>query len=197
MNKRLKKWGYIFIGVILFWMVLTIWANNSGNQHLLTVGDEGAKYSALIVYNPDPIYNLDEQVCTAFARGLKETGFYSQVASLDYEDIDTQKEYDLIVFCANTYNWAPDWKTTEFIANYPDLVNQDVVAITLGSGSTARAKRLLDEAITKRNANLIESKEFWLLKPNDEERMEESNVDVATDMAQDLGLHIGLFLTTK
>ncbi len=197
MNKRLKKWGYIFIGIILFWMVLTIWANNSGNKQLLTVGDEDAKYSALIVYNPDPIYNLDEQVCTAFAQGLKETGFYSQVASLDYEDIDTQKEYDLIVFCANTYNWAPDWKTTEFIATYPELTDKNVVAITLGSGSTGRAKRLLDQAITKRNANLIESKEFWLMKPNDEARMDESNVDVATDMAEDLGLHIGLFLTTK
>jgi len=197
MNKKLKKWGYLFIGIILFWMVLTIWANNSGNDRALSLGSETSTYTALIVYNPDPIYNLDEQVCHAFAEGLKETGFYSQLASLDYEGIDTKQDYDLIVFCANTYNWAPDWKTTKFIANYPDLANQNVVALTLGSGSTARAKRLLEKAINKRNANLIESKEFWLMKPNDETRMDESNVAVATDMAQDLGLHVGLFLSTK
>lgn len=190
----MKKWLtriLYFIGFILIlWTGLTIWAQYWGPQKIQYINGPDANKTALLVYNPDPIYNLDEQVCLSFAEGLKESGYNSIVATTTMVPAEP-KDYDLYVFCANTYNWAPDWEITNFIEGYSSLASKNVIAITLGSGSTIRAKRLFEKTIRSQNANLIASKTLWLMRPNDEDRMDEQNVVVATDMVKEMAFTIG------
>ena len=181
---------YVIIGVLLSWVVLTFWVQYAGKEKIEYIGSRNFIKNALIVYNPDPIYNLDEQVCKGFAEGLLEHGISSKVVSIKFAR-ENKLHYDLYVFCVNTYNWAPDHQTLELIKHYPGLENKNVVAITVGSGSTSRAKRKLEETIKSRNAHLMDSKTYWLLRPNDENRMKEKNNLVAVDMAKQFGRAIG------
>ena len=63
-----------------------------------------------------------------------------------------------------------------------------MVAITLGSGSTTRSKRLLEAALREKGTRLLASETYWLLRPNDESRMEEPNVQVALEKTRRLAL---------
>lgn len=173
--------------VAILWTLLTLWAQFLGKEQVFEVQprDEPSTYSALIVYNPDPFYNLDEQVCRSFAEGLAESGFSCTVATVNRIP-DSASGCDLFMFCANTYNWAPDWRITSRIGELP-LKDKACVGITLGSGSTARAKRKLDEAFAASGCLLMDSRELWLMRPNDEGRMEEENTQVACDLARVFG----------
>jgi hypothetical protein len=91
---------------------------------------------------------------------------------------------NLYVLCANTYNWAPDWAINRYVKSHSLLANKKVVAITLGGGTTARSKKLFENIIMSKNANLIDSKTFWLWRPNDESRMNEKNTKVIIDIVK-------------
>ena len=184
----MKKWAkrllYTLAGILVFWTVLTVWAeySGSGEEHLYSPNTSQGQ--ALVIYNPDPIYDLDAQICQSFAKGLAESGYTTLVSTTDWftGQVDS---FDLVVVCANTYNWAPDWATIRFIDRTLSLDQKPVVAITLGSGSTQRSQHLLEEALNARGSQLIDSKSFWLMRPNDEARMDESNVFVANDLAHE------------
>jgi NAD(P)H-dependent FMN reductase len=190
MKNQLKVIMFSVLLVSIVWTLLTTWVQYGGKQKAQRIGSDKASKKALIVYNPDPIYNLDEQVCRSFAEGLRPYGFISKLVTVKLLPENSQ-EYDLFVFCANTYNWAPDWRVSNCIKVSDFIRNKPVVAITVGSGSTARAQRKLEEEISDKKAQLLGSKSFWLLKPNDEKRMNEKNTDVANDMAKSFGETIG------
>ncbi|WP_405207984.1 hypothetical protein [Aquimarina sp. LLG6339-5] len=65
-----------------------------------------------------------------------------------------------------------------------------MVAITLGSGATKRSQRILEELIKKRGAKLMGSREFWLMKPNNESKSKRSNIKIAVEMANTFGKEI-------
>ena len=69
-------------------------------------------------------------------------------------------------------------------------MDKAAIAITLGSGSTSRSKRMLEDYINGTGAELIASRTYWLLRPNDESRMDESNVAVACDRVYDFAVQI-------
>lgn len=94
---------------------------------------------------------------------------------------------DLYVFCANTYNWRPDWAVSNFIQKQVNLDGKSVVAITIGGGSTVASQKALEKLILDKKANLLDSRSLWLLRPNDESRMQESNSTVAESMAYSWG----------
>lgn len=189
MKKLLLLFSKITAGILLFWTLATIWAQFSGRAETATYGPEQSLTSALLVFNPDPIYNLDEQVCTAIAQSMAQAGIRATVSSIkDQETLEAP--YDLYVFCANTYNWAPDWKTRAFIRHQPKLEGKPALSVTVGSGSTGRAQRLLDQTIQERGMQLLGSSTYWLMRPNDEARMEEKNVDVAKDQVSQWALEI-------
>lgn len=192
MKKRAKAIGYLLAGFLFFWAALTLWANYSGKQQTFTIGNAAARRNALILYNADPFYNLDEQVCRRVAEGLSHHDFSSKIATINQAH-DDRKPYDLYVFCANTYNWAPDWPTAKFIRTHEGLAGKNVVALTLGAGSTQWSKDKLEELLRSKKANILASKSYWLLRPNDEKRSEE-NIQVATDMAKALGDSLGRIL---
>lgn len=190
MKKALSLLFYFGVGVLVVWSMLTVWVNYSGNHKITLIGDPLANHKELFVYNPDPIFNLDEQVCTSFAQSLSRHGFVSTIATTQLAAIDTS-EYQLYIFCANTYNWAPDWSIMNIIKEHTGLASKNTIAITLGAGSTDRAQRVFEQALLDKKCNLLDSLTYWLLRPNDDSRPGEDNVQVATQLAGSWGEEIG------
>ena len=173
------------------WAILTLIVEQTGPERALLLGAESeTQNTALIVYDPDPFYSFDEQVCYGFSKGLAENGWRVQMATVAAAE-KLEQSFDLIAFCANTYNWTPDVTIKRFIKNCSDLEQKPVVAITIGGGSTRTARRILENLLKDKSAKIIASEEYWLWRPNDESRMDESNVIVAIDQATQLGTAVG------
>ena len=181
------------IGLMILWIALTIFVQLKGEKKLSVFGEGYHGQNAMIIYDPDPIYNLDEKLANQLAKGISSQEWKVTVATVAALAYDEKYVQDLYIIIANTYNWAPDRATTRMIDQL-DLKGQRVIAITLGSGSTNRAQRLLEEQIRANEAILVDSKAYWLLRPNDEHKMNESNVEVAEQMAFELGKRIVLSL---
>lgn len=175
---------------LIVWIVLTVIVGKKGPEKFAIVGAVSSDQKALIVYDPDPIYNLDEKVSKSFAEGLSEKGWGSKVVTVAAAKNFEKEFFDLYVFCANTYNWAPDKAIRDHIKNIDYLQGKHVVAITLGSGSTKRSQRLLEELIKQKEATLIDSRTFWLMKPNTESKTKRSNSKIAVEMANNFGKEI-------
>lgn len=178
---------WIIGAIIIFWTALTFLAQRKSVAETTLFGLASSPRKALIVYNPDLFYNLDEQVCKSFAKSLTENGWQSKVTTVTAAENLENELFDLYVFCANTYNWAPDWPTRNFIEKHDFLKGKNVIAITLGSGSTQRSQRLLVATIEKRKAKLLHSEVYWLMRPNDSIRADEPNVQIALEKAESLG----------
>ncbi|MBT8184185.1 MAG: hypothetical protein KJN76_05050 [Eudoraea sp.] len=193
--KRMLIWSVLSIA--LLWIGLTIYVQAPGSAQTFSYGNADVGRTALIVYDPDPFYNLDEQLCKSFAEGLATKSWQVRVATVRAADQINADETDLFVFCANTYNWAPDRGIKNFITSAAALKEKPVVAITLGSGSTARASRLLEELITSQGGQLLSSKQYWLMRPNDEGVADKSNIAIAKEQVFLLGTEIATKLSDE
>ena len=180
----MKKVTFWIIGITLFWMGLTLWVNMSSDQPVITIGDNTEK-KVMIFFNPDPISDMDEQVCKAIAESLSVNATVEIITPSQIPHA-VASSYDLHIFCSNTYNLEPDKGVIKAIKAL-DIENKDVVAITLGAGSTEASEKKLIKLLNSKQANLLHSKTYWLLKPNDENRQDEDNVEVAVEMAQAFG----------
>lgn len=190
MKKLLKITGITVLAIGAFWTFLTIWAERAGPKRSWQLGSPNAQKKALIVYDPDPIYNLDEQVSRSFGQALADQGMRVTVATVAAAPDVNNQPIDLYVFCANTYNWQPDWVVSNFIREQVNLDGKSVVAITLGGGSTGTSQKALETLILDKKANLLDSRSLWLLRPNDESRGTESNIAVAVSIAYSWGTEI-------
>jgi hypothetical protein len=164
-------------------MVLTFWTESTGERKSWELGSKASTKKVLIVFDSDPFYNLDEQVCQSFGQALADNGLYVRVATVKIARELANQPFDLYVFCANTHNWNPDWAVSNFIKEQVILEGKSVLAITLGSGSTGNSQKSLEDLIIKMKGNLINSHSLWLFKPNDKLRMKESNIKVSISMA--------------
>lgn len=176
---------------LIIWMVLSVIVDKKGPEKTVIVGKHDAEDKAIIIYDPDPIYNLDEKVSRSFAEGLAKKGWVSKIVTVAAVNNVEEEPYDLYVFCANTYNWTPDKAIRDHIKNNGYLQGKKVVAITLGSGSTKRSQRMLENLIEEKQATLIDSRVFWLMKPNDESITgQRSNIKRAVEMANAFGKEV-------
>lgn len=186
------------VGSIAFlWTLLTFLAEIKGKENIILFGDSSSKRTAWLVYNPDLFYNLDQQVCSSFAQALAEQGWLAKVATVAAAEKMGSETVDLYVFCANTYNWAPDWPTSNYIKNHQVLQGKNAVAITLGSGSTGNSQRLLEEMLNAKEVRLLASITLWLMRPNDENDSKTSNVQMAKEKAKQLGKKIAQTLVDE
>ncbi len=144
----------------------------------------------MIVYNPDPFNNLDQQVCESFGRVLADSGFAVTIATVSAAKELPDSSTSLYVFCANTYNWYPDRAISRFVKNHQHLAGKNVVAITLGAGSTEHSQQVFEDIIKETKAQLVDSKTYWLWRPNDKTRIQESNVKVAVEMVRKWAMEI-------
>ncbi|PKV50172.1 hypothetical protein ATE84_2222 [Aquimarina sp. MAR_2010_214] len=190
-GKRMMINILVILGLTLItWIVLTVIVDKKGPEKIAVIGMSDADHKALIVYDPDPIYNLDEKISKSFAEGLSEKGWGSKVVTVAAAKNFEKEFFDLYVFCANTYNWTPDKAIRNHIKNNDHIQGKHVVAITLGSGSTKRSQRLLEDLIKQKEAVLIDSRTFWLMKPNIESNSKRSNSKIAVEMAKTFGIEI-------
>jgi hypothetical protein len=136
MKKTKKIFFYTFIVLITGWAVLTLVVQKPGPKRNWDFGNSTTSKKVLIVFDPDPFYNLDEQVCLAVAQVLADSGFNVKVTSVSAAYESNPGSFDAYVFCANTYNWAPGWELTRFIKHQKSLNRKPVVAIALGAGTT-------------------------------------------------------------
>jgi len=189
-RKHLIKYALWAVAIVLCgWLILTLYVEREGRDVAITVGN--GKRKAMVIFDPDPFYNLDEQVCVAFARGLSENDMKVIVVSVAGAKHIQPASFDLYVYCANTYNWQPDWAITGFIDDHKnETLNKPVVAITLGAGSTQTSQKSFEKRITANGAKLVGSYALWLWRPNNEERMEQPNVEVAAAMAYTWGKQV-------
>ena len=181
MKKIVKIFLIVILFILLIWIATTIWAQAEGTAKIEIIGNEKSSKKALIVYDPDPFYNLDQQVCESFANTLKDYDWRVTVGTVKAIKKTNISSYDLYVFCANTYNWDPDWSVSRYIQRSKDLYKKNVVAITLGAGSTERSQKSLEVLIKGKSVKLLGSKSFWLLKPNDETRTDVSNIKIVNE----------------
>lgn len=183
----------ILNSVFCIWIIITQYTQYGGGKKI-NQSNFDLDTNIILVYNPDPFYNLDEQVCNSFKTGLANHGLIAQITTVD--NFKVEDNYDFYLFCANTYNWAPDWKTTKLIKSI-NLENAKVATIVLGGGSTKRAKRKLEELLKNKSANILGSKEIWLLKPNDETNPNGDNIEIGNKVALSFGTKIGALLNNK
>ena len=178
--------------ILIGWLLLTIYVERKGPAKAWAFGIPESTRKALIVFDPDPFYNLDEQICASFARALSENNFQVDVQTVAMAEKVTTKSYDLIVYCANTYNWSPDWAITGFIKSHSVAHKEKpIVAITLGAGSTKASQKNFERAISESGGSVLSSYSLWLWRPNDETKLKEPNVDVAVRMAYGWGNSTG------
>ena len=135
----------VLLSIGLIWGLLTIWVEQLRPAQTWEFPVQTPKGNILVLFNPDPIYNLDQQVAESFATAAQ------QHARSSRQSIDPGR-FDLFVFCANTYNWSPDRPTKKYIRKARWLEGRPVVAIIMGSGSTARSGRLLRELLQEQSA---------------------------------------------
>lgn len=192
--KKRNFFRYLQVTSILIaigWTAMTFYVEATGPAKRWRLESTNGKNSALVVFDPDPFYNLDEQICISFGKSLKESGFDVDVATVAAAEQFKLNEFDVIIYCANTYNWRPDWSITSFIEDNKEFItDKNCVAITLGAGSTEASQKYFEEVIKDNGGKLIASYSLWLWRPNDETKIEQPNVDVAIDMAQTWGKQI-------
>jgi hypothetical protein len=189
--KRRLLFKYLIATIILIlmgWVALTIYVEKAGPSKQWSLGDSTGK-KALIVYDPDPFYNLDEQVCLSFGKALAEQKMNVTIVTVAATDSIERNSYDILVYCANTYNWRPDMSLTSYIEKCR-AADAPIVAITLGAGSTGSSQRHFEKIIVNSGGKILASYSLWLWRPNDEQKMEEPNIEVAVAMAYDWGKQI-------
>ena len=188
-----KPTQFILIAMLVIlsiWIMLSLFVQMEGPYRKKEIGNKDARIKVLIVYDPDPFYNLDQQLCESFGKVLAANNFNVTIASVVATKELQIDLYSLYVICANTYNWDPDWAIIKFINKESSLLDKKVVALTLGAGSTKHSQKTLEKLIKHKKALLIDSKSFWLHKPNDETRLTESNVKVAQEKIEKWALEI-------
>src|SRR5689334_9385601 len=103
--------------IVIGWIVITLYVEQTGPSKQWSFGTGQGK-SALVVYDPDPFYNLDEQVCRAFGETMAKDSMIVTVATVAAAESLEPKTYDVLVYCANTYSWRPDWAITNYIEEH-------------------------------------------------------------------------------
>ncbi|MEO7982435.1 MAG: hypothetical protein ABI688_00005 [Bacteroidota bacterium] len=173
----------IIATIIAFWTLLAFWVQLEGPSRFKQFGSPASTQSALIVYDPDPIYNLDQKVCEAFAEGLSARGWKVTVASVRSAKKNSDTPFQLYLFCANTYYWRPDWAICRYIKSHPSISGKNVLALTLGAGSTGSSQKKLEHLLLVQQVNLVDSRTTWLWRPNENTGTHLSNTQSAVNKA--------------
>lgn len=100
-------WKAFLLGIfimLLLWLIASLYVRTHRDALFWSLGDKTSHRKAILVYNPDPFYNFDDQLCKSFATTLSENNWYAEVLTIKAvkeKDIDST---DIMVFCSNAYN---------------------------------------------------------------------------------------------
>jgi flavorubredoxin len=175
--------------LLLGLVVITFVVESEAEYKLETLSGEG-NARALILFHPSRDAHFSDELSLALADGLKSAGFSVQRATLTHNTPDAPKEYALIAVVSNTYWWTPDLPTLRYLA-HAKLNDAHTIGLIGGTGATGRSQRMLEEALRKTGANVLQTRTYWLFRPNDEARMTEPNREVAQQLAKQFGVDSG------
>jgi hypothetical protein len=151
---------------------------------------QGGKARALVLFHPSRDARFSDQLSMALAEGLASAGFSVDRETLTAATQPAQENYLLVAVVSNTYWWTPDRPTLRYLAR-AHFDGRYALGLIGGAGATGRSQRMLDAALRNTGAKLIETRSFWLMRPNDEARLKETNRVVALQMARQFGLNAG------
>lgn len=180
--KRVGLGALIFLVVAV--VLLTVWVEREADYVLEPLA-EGGDARALILYHPSRDAGFSDELTIALAAGFQAAGFSVDRATVTRETPDRWQDYDLMGVVSNTYFWMPDRPTLRYLRR-ARLDGIPVIGIMGGAGSTGRAERILAARLEDTGAEVIRTRSFWILRPNDETRMDEPNRSVAMDLAREL-----------
>jgi hypothetical protein len=83
--------------ILVAWTMLTLYVERNGPANRWQVSKSDGK-TALVVFDPDPFYNLDERVCLSFSKALAEKNFSVTVMTVSAAEETEQRKFDLFVF---------------------------------------------------------------------------------------------------
>ena len=151
---------------------------------------------ALVLFHPSRDARFSDDLSLAFAQGLQAGGMGVDRATLTQHAPASAQGYALVAVVSNTYYWTPDLPTLRYLGR-ARLDGVPAVGLIGGAGATGRSQRLLDEALRGSGAKVLQTRSFWLLRPNDETRMNEPNRAVALDIARRWGTETAQTLLAK
>lgn len=146
---------------------------------------------ALVLYHPSRDARFSDDLSLAVARGFQRAGMAVGRATLTSETPERPEGYTIIAVVSNTYYWTPDLPTLRYLKR-ARLDETPVIGLMGGAGSTNRSQRVLDEALRRTGARSVETRSFWLWRPNEEARTDEPNRSVAIELAESFGFESGI-----
>jgi hypothetical protein len=174
--------GFLALAAIA---AVTIYVERQADyQH--EVLSQGGKARALVLYHPSRDAHFSDDLSLALAEGLASVGFSVDRETLTRATPPEPEDYVLIAVVSNTYWWTPDRPTWQFLQR-ARFDGHYAVGLIGGAGATGRSQRMLDAALRGTGAKLIQTRSFWLMRPNDEARGKGSNRAVALQLARQFG----------
>lgn len=176
----------VVIGVLLLALVgVSIAVELEADETRQSLGPPG-RAKALVLFHPSRDARFSDDLSLAFAQGLQAGGMSVDRATLTRHAPASAQGYALVAVVSNTYYWTPDLPTLRYLGR-ARLDGVAAVGLIGGAGATRRSQRLLAEALRSTGARVMQTRSFWLFRPNDESRMNEPNRAVALDIAQRWG----------
>jgi hypothetical protein len=174
--------GFLALAAIA---AVTIYVERQADyQH--DVLSQGGKARALVLFHPSRDAHFSNDLSTALAEGLTSAGFSVDRETLTRATPPAPEDYALIAVVSNTYWWTPDRPTLQYLQR-ARFAGRYAVGLIGGAGATSRSQRMLDEALRGTGAKVLQTRSFWLMRPNGETRMKGSNRAVALQLARQFG----------
>jgi hypothetical protein len=147
----------------------------------------------LIIYHPSYIDRFQQELTAAFAEGAAAHGvgvdrITAQKGILTPELLE---QYKAIVIGTNTYYWMIDRPSTRALKSLHSLKHKTCYGLITGFGATENATSELNEYFKNLECEEQVVSSFWVMKPNDESRLDEDNKSVAIENARFLGKRLG------
>jgi len=182
MTRRLRRVGRTVVLLAVVVLVATLLVEREADYVHDYLGGCGPS-RALVLYHPSREAHFADELSVAVARGLRRGGLAVERATLTSQTPADPAGYVLIAVVSNTYFWTPDRPTRDYLKR-AKLDGTPAIGLMAGAGATGRAERLLREALLGTGAGSVDTRSFWLWRPNDEGRTRESNRAVALDEAE-------------
>ncbi len=176
--------------VVVLCIALTTIIVERESEYAVETFSASGKLRALVLYHPSRDAHFSDDLSLALARGLAAAGFAVDRATFTSQTPPNPGQYAVVGLVSNTYFWTPDRPTLHYLER-ARLQGVAAIGIMGGAGATGRSERLLREAIAATGARVLQTRSFWLLRPNDESRMDDPNRQVAMDEATRLGRDLG------
>ena len=174
--------GFLAVAAIA---AVTIYVERQADyQH--EVLSQGGKARALVLFHPSRDAHFSDDLSLALAEGLATAGFSVDRETLTRATPPEPEDYALIAVVSNTYWWTPDRPTLQYLQR-ARFDGRYAVGLIGGAGATGRSERMLDVALRGTGARLLQTRSFWLMRPNDEAHTKGSNRAVALQLARQFG----------